>query len=109
MIPALTLLLMLGTAGGTGAATGPITGTWACQSMSAGAYTGRSCRQEPWLKLHPDKSYEWGRETGSWEYKDAVLSLSGRSGKGRLDTSGKLLFEYVLRGQHYVLTLYRRQ
>lgn len=109
MIPALTLLLMLDTTGRTEAAIGPITGTWACQSMSAGAYTGRSCRLEPWLKLHPDMAYEWGRETGSWEYKGGVLSLSGRPGIGRLDTSGKLIFEYVLRGQRYVLTLYQRQ
>src|SRR5690349_7003858 len=105
----LTLLLMLGTTGGTEDANDPINGTWACQSMSAGAYTGRPCRLEPWLKIHPDKAYEWGRETGNWEYDGGVLSLSGRSGKGRLDSSGKLIFEFVLRGQHYVLTLYRRQ
>ncbi|MBK5292258.1 MAG: hypothetical protein JJE04_11345 [Acidobacteriia bacterium] len=109
MIAAVTLLLMLSAASGTDPVAGPITGTWACQSMNAGAYTGRSCRQEPWLKLHPDKTYDWGRETGSWEYNGGVLSLSGRSGKGRLDTGGKLIYEYVLRGQHYLLTLYRRQ
>lgn len=108
MISALALLLAFGTAGGSEVALGAVTGMWACQSMSAGAYTGRSCRLEPWLKLHPDKTYEWGRETGRWGYTGGVLSLSRRSGKGRLDSGGKLIFEYDLRGQHYVLTLYQR-
>ncbi len=86
-----------------------LAGTWACQSMAAGAYTGRRCPLEPWLKILPDKSYEWGREKGRWEYRGGALTLSERSGAGRLDSNGKLIFEYDLRGQHYVLTLYQRQ
>ena len=86
-----------------------ISGTWACQSMSAGAYTGRPCRVEPWLKVLPDGQYEWGREKGKWEYSGGVLSLSERSGKGRLDANEKLVFEYDLHGNHYVLILYQRR
>lgn len=87
----------------------PIAGTWACQSMSVGAYTGRSCHLEPWLKLLPGKTYEWGQEQGRWEYARGVLSLSARSGTGRMDAGGKLIFEYDLHGKHYVLTLYQRR
>ena len=86
-----------------------LAGTWACQSMAAGAYTGRPCRLEPWLKLKADSTYEWGRENGRWEYKQGALRLSGRSGQGRRSEDGKLVFEYDLRGSHYTLTLYRRE
>src|SRR5438046_1300467 len=92
----------------SGMAAESLTGTWACQSMSVGAYTGRRCPTEPWLKLNADKSYTWGRETGKWAQGAAGLSLSGRAGKGNLNDAGKLIFEYDLNGKHYTLTLYRR-
>jgi hypothetical protein len=104
-------LLSLAFFGLTFAAAGasdPVAGTWACQSMSAGAYTGRTCRLEPWLKLKSDHTYEWGRETGKWDLANGTLSLSGRSAKGRLNEDGKLVIEYDLRSTHYVLMLYRR-
>ena len=88
---------------------GSIAGTWACLSMSAGAYTGRSCRLEPWLRLKANKTYEWGREKGAWEYSKGVLSLSERTGRGSLSTDGKLIIEYDLNARHYVLTFYKRQ
>ena len=56
------LLLSLTFLAGLAAAADPIAGTWACQSMSFDAYTGRSCHLEPWLKIQPDKTYEWGQE-----------------------------------------------
>src|SRR5437016_13717228 len=85
----------------------PIAGTWACQSMNAGAYTGRRCPLEPRLKLGADNTYEWGRETGKWEYKGGTLSLSQRAGSGRRNQDGKLIFEYDLNGRPYWTTLYR--
>lgn len=85
-----------------------IVGTWACQSMNAGAYTGRPCRTEPWLKLYPEGKYEWGREQGRWQFKEKALTLSERKGSGHLNSDGKLVFEYDLNGKHYALTLYKR-
>lgn len=85
-----------------------LSGVWACQSLAAGAFTGRPCRLEPWLALHADGSYRWGREEGVWEWKDGKLALSKRSGRGHLDSDGKLIFEYERNGETYRLTLYRR-
>jgi len=86
-----------------------IVGVWACQSISGGAYTGRSCRLEPWLKIKEDNSYEWGRETGEWKFENQTLRLSKRKGKGRLNSDGKLIFEYEMNGTQYVLALYKRR
>jgi hypothetical protein len=88
---------------------GSMTGTWACLSMSAGSYTGRSCRLEPWLRLNRDNTYEWGREKGTWDHTKGVLSFSARNAKGRVNIEDKLIVEYDLSGKHYVLTLYRRR
>src|ERR1051326_9491147 len=108
--PVMRFLISLSIAGGMWmSAAEPIAGTWACQSMNAGAYTGRRCPLEPRLQLKGDNTYEWGRETGKWEYKGGALSLSGRAGKGRRNEDGKLLFEYDLNGKHYLLTLYRME
>ncbi len=84
-------------------------GVWACQSMSMGAYTGRSCPMEPWLHLNADGSYEWSSEQGRWQVKSGALTLSERAGAGHLNSDGKLIFEYDLHGKHFVLTLYKRQ
>lgn len=91
-----------------GVAQESIAGTWACQSISGGAYTGRPCRLEPWLKLEEGTSYAWGRETGKWAFEQKVLTLSKRKGKGRLDADGKLIYEYEMNGKQYVMTLYKR-
>src|SRR5690349_8931134 len=86
-----------------------LVGTWACQSMNMGTYTGRPCRLEPWLHLNAGGTYEWSSEKGTWEYKSKTLMLSKRAGAGHLNNDGKLVFEYDLNGKHYVLTLDRRQ
>ena len=91
------------------AAQEPIAGTWACQSISGGAYTGRPCRLEPWLKLETGASYAWGRESGTWSFEQKVLTLSKRKGKGHLDADGKLIYEYEINGKQYVMTLYKRK
>ena len=85
-----------------------IAGTWACQSISGGAYTGRPCRLEPWLKLEEETAYVWGRETGKWAFEHKVLTLSKRKGKGHLNADGKLIYEYEMNGKQYVMTLYKR-
>lgn len=92
----------------TAAAENEIAGVWACQSISGGAYTGRACRTEPWLKLEAENSYAWGRETGKWLFANKVLTLSKRKGNGHLDADGKLIYEYDMNGKHYVMTLYKR-
>lgn len=104
-----TLILSALAAGVSFAADSNLVGTWACQSMNMGAYTGRSCRLEPWLHLNAGGSYEWSSEKGTWEYKNGTLTLSQRRGSGRLNADGKLIFEYDLSGKHYLLVLYKRQ
>ncbi len=86
-----------------------VTGVWACQSMASEAFTGRPCRTLPWLTVSGDKTYEWGQESGTWEFADNVLSLSGRKGKGHINEDGKLIFEYESGGKTYVQTLYPRE
>lgn len=109
--PALCTLLMVGLLSlwpNSGLAQETVAGTWACQSISGGAYTGRPCRLEPWLKLEEGATYVWGRETGKWAFEQKVLTLSKRKGKGRLDADGKLIYEYEMNGKQYVMTLYKR-
>lgn len=86
----------------------PAPGVWACQSIASGAFTGRPCRLEPALTLTPDGRYRWGREEGEWRWDGKRLTLSGRTGGGRLDADGKLIFEYQRNEQTYRLTLFRR-
>jgi hypothetical protein len=40
--------------------------------------------------------------------KEQVLHLSGRTGTGRLDTDGKLIVEYEVKGTRYRQTLFKR-
>jgi hypothetical protein len=109
MRAAIWVLAMLGLSLTVALAQESIVGTWACQSFASGAYTGRKCPLEPWLKIAPDKTYEWGREKGTWTYAGDVLALSGRAGTGRINADGKLVFEYDLYGKHYRMILYRRR
>jgi len=85
-----------------------LAGVWACQSIYGGHYTGRSCRTLPWLKLNADRSYTWGSEQGTWEFKDNILRLSARKGTGRLNNDGQLIIEYQSNGINYQQTLYKR-
>ncbi|TAL25163.1 MAG: hypothetical protein EPN94_05775 [Nitrospirae bacterium] len=85
-----------------------LAGVWFCQSVYGGPFTGRSCRTWPWLKLNIDKSYTWGSEKGTWEFKDNNLRLSARKGKGRLNSDGQLIIEYESKGINYRQTLYKR-
>lgn len=85
-----------------------LVGTWACQSVYGGPFTGRACPTWPQLKLNGDGTYVWGSEQGTWEVKDSKLHLSGRTGTGRLDADGKLIVEYEVKGTAYRQTLFRR-
>lgn len=104
-----TLILSALVVGALSASDNDLVGTWACQSMNVGAYTGRPCRLEPWLRLNAGGSYEWSSEKGTWEYTNRTLTLSKRTGSGRLNADGKLVFEYDLNAKHYTLILYKRQ
>jgi hypothetical protein len=85
-----------------------LAGTWACQSVYGGPFTGRACPTWPQLILRPDGTYTWGSEKGTWDVKENVLHLSGRTGTGRLDAGGKLIVEYETKGVKYRQVLFRR-
>jgi hypothetical protein len=85
-----------------------LAGTWGCQSVSGGPFTGRACPTWPQLVLRPDGTYAWGSEKGTWAVKEQVLHLSGRTGTGRLDADGKLIVEYEVKGTRYRQVLFKR-
>jgi len=85
-----------------------LVGVWSCQSIYGGPYTGHSCKTFPWLKLNAGKSYTWGSEQGTWEFKDNILRLSARKGTGRLNSDGQLVIEYESKGIQYRQVLYKR-
>lgn len=85
-----------------------LAGTWACQSVYGGPFTGRACPTWPQLMLRRDGTYTWGSEQGAWEVQEGRLHLSGRTGTGHLDADGKLIVEYEVKGTSYRQTLFRR-
>lgn len=85
-----------------------LVGTWACQSVYGGPFTGRSCPTWPQLILNEDGTYVWGSERGAWTIEDGRLRLSARTGTGRLDTDGRLVVEYEVKGVAYRQTLFKR-
>jgi hypothetical protein len=85
-----------------------LTGTWACQSVYGGPFTGRACPSWPQLKLNGDGTYIWEGEQGTWEVQEQQLHLSWRTGTGHLDADGKLIVEYEVKGTQYRQTLFRR-
>ncbi|MDE3019591.1 MAG: hypothetical protein KGO52_01900 [Nitrospirota bacterium] len=85
-----------------------LAGTWACQSVYGGPFTGRACHTWPQLMLRDDGTYTWGSEQGTWEVQEHQLHLSGRTGTGHLDVNGKLIVEYEVKGTKYRQTLFRR-
>ncbi len=70
-----------------------LAGSWACQSVYGGPFTGRVCPTWPQLKLSGDGTYTWGSEQGTWEVKEGRLHLSGRTGTGHLDENMTMKFE----------------
>lgn len=85
-----------------------LVGTWACQSVYGGPFTGRSCPTWPQLSLRANGTYTWGSERGTWELKEGILYLSNRTGTGRLNADGQLIVEYEVNRTKYRQTLFRR-
>ena len=85
-----------------------LVGTWACQSVYGGPFTGRACPTWPQLLLRADGAYTWGSEQGTWELKEEILRLSGRTGTGRLNADGQLIVEYEVKGTKYRQVLFKR-
>lgn len=85
----------------------PIAGAWACSSIRAREQAASACAAEPGLELKADHTYEWGRESGTWQYSRGVLWFSRLRATSRLSPDGKLITEFDRNGQHYVLTFYK--
>lgn len=85
----------------------PITGAWACSSLRDREQSSHPCAAEPGLELNADHTYEWGRETGTWQYSRGALWFSRLRATGRLSPDGKLVTEFDRNGKHYVLTFYK--
>jgi hypothetical protein len=85
----------------------PIAGAWACSSIRTNGQTSHPCAAQPGLELKPDHTYEWGRETGTWQYSRGALWFSRLRAISRLSPDGKLITEFDRDGTHYVLTFYK--
>jgi hypothetical protein len=85
-----------------------LVGVWGCQSVAGGAFTGRSCHTWPQLSLGSDGTYTSGSEQGTWELKQGVLRLSGRTGTGHINEDGRLVVEYEAKGTRYREVLFKR-
>lgn len=83
----------------------PIAGAWTCSPVRGTASNSRPA--EPGLELSPDHTYQWGRQTGTWQYSRGELRFSHQRAIGRLSPDGRLVTEYDRNGEHYVLTFYK--
>lgn len=86
-----------------------VVGTYANLSFNVDGAGGQN-RLMPRLELHGDKTYTWGREAGTYEYREGKVRLSGSYpawGSGRVDKDGKIWFEFTKNGKHYTATMYR--
>lgn len=106
--PALLWVSMVSAAGERAPAREVLVGTWACQSVYGGPFTGRACPTWPPLTLNEDGTYVWGSERGAWTVEEGRLRLSARAGTGRLDADGRLVVEYEVKGVAYRQTLFKR-
>jgi len=85
----------------------PLAGAWACSSIRGSEQSSHACAAEPGLELKPDHTYMWGRETGTWQYREGLLRFSRLRATSRLSPDGKLITEFDRGGTHYVLTFYK--
>ncbi len=86
-----------------------LVGTYANLSFNVDGAGGQN-RLMPRLELRADYAYRWGRETGTYEYRDGRVYLSGSYaswGPGRVDKDSKIWFEYRKNGKLYTVTMYR--
>ena len=71
---------------------------------------GGQNRLMPRLELNADHTYRWGRESGTYEYRDGKILLSGSYaawGPGKVDKDYKIWFEFTKREKRYTVTMYR--
>jgi hypothetical protein len=86
-----------------------IAGTYANLSFNVDGLGGQN-RLMPRLELNADNTYGWGRESGTYEYRDGKVYLSGpygHWGPGRVDKDYKIWFEFTKNGKQYTVTMYR--
>jgi len=86
-----------------------VVGTYANLSFNVDGGGGQS-RLMPRLELRKDSSYQWGRESGTYEYRDGKVYLSGSYaawGPGKVDKDYKIWFEFTKNGKHYTVTMCR--
>ena len=70
------LILLVGATARTEQAGAGIAGTYANFSFNVDGMGGQN-RLMPRLELNADNTYRWGRESGTYEYRDGKVYLSG--------------------------------
>ncbi len=109
VILAVGCLAMPGSPQGARDSPAGVAGTSANLSFNVDGAGGQN-RLMPRLELHADKTYKWGRESGTYEFREGKVRFSGSYaawGPGRLDKDGKLWVEFTKNGKHYTVTMYR--
>jgi hypothetical protein len=105
----ISLTLVLAAKGQAANAPASVAGTYANLSFNVDGAGGQN-RLMPRLELRADQTYRWGRESGTYEYRDGRIYLSGSYsswGPGRVDEDGKIWFEFTKGGKRYTVTMYR--
>jgi len=86
-----------------------VVGTYRNLSFNVNGAGGQN-RLMPGLELRDDHTYQWGRESGKYEYRDGRVSLSGSYaawGPGKVDPDSRIRFEFTKNGKHFTVTMYR--
>lgn len=86
-----------------------VVGTYANLSYNVDGAGGQN-RFMPRLEVHADATYHWGRESGTYQYRDGKIFFSGSYnawGPGRVDKDRKIWFEFTKGGKHFTVTMYR--
>lgn len=86
-----------------------VAGTYANLSFNVDGAGGQN-RLMPRLELHSDGTYNWGRESGKYEYRAGEVTLSGSYaawGPGRVNKDYQIRFEFTKQGKRYTVTMYR--
>lgn len=86
-----------------------VVGTYANLSFNVDGAGGQN-RLMPRLAIRAGGTYQWGRESGTYQFRDGKLRLSGSYaawGAGRVDKDRKIWFEFTRGGKHFTVTMYR--
>ena len=103
------LILLFGATVRTEQAGAGIAGTYANLSFNVEGRGGQDSLM-PRLELIADKTYRWGGESGTYEYRDGKILLSGSYatwGSGKVEKDYKIWFEFTKKGKRYTVTMYR--